>query len=169
MFQRLGLIGALALGMFIIGKTANAVIGVGGDAPMAVVSSDDAEMNAAHSKARSTLPAFWSAFENQSASEKNFALKVRFPVPGKADSGEHVWMLDVKRDGDGRYSGRLDNKPRFLPDYEIGQRLAFNEPMISDWMFTRRGKIVGNESMRPLLARMPKEKADQLRGMLESP
>lgn len=170
MLQRLGFVGALALAIFVVGKTANAVMGVGPrDAPMAIVGSDDSQMNAAHAKARSTLPAFWSALAAQNLGEKNFSLKVRFPIPGKANSGEHVWMLDVQRDGAGRYSGRLDNKPRFLPDYQIGQRLAFTDAMISDWMFTRRGKIVGNESMRPLLARMPKQEAAKLRAMLETP
>ncbi|MGQ0457609.1 MAG: YegJ family protein [Hyphomicrobium sp.] len=152
---------------FGFGKTSNAVIGVKGEPPVAMVKSDDAEMNAAHGKARSTIGHFWTALDDQQPGEKNFVLKVRFPVKGHGDSGEHIWVKDVRRSADGTYSARLDNKPKFLPQYQSGDMVTFSVDMISDWMFTRHGKIVGNESMRPLLARMPKEKADQFRAMLE--
>jgi uncharacterized protein YegJ (DUF2314 family) len=36
-------------------------------------------------------------------------------------------------------------------------------------MFMRNGKLVGNETMRPLLKRMPKEQADRYRAMYETP
>ena len=32
----------------------------------------------------------------------------------------------------------------------------FREADISDWMFTRNGKIVGGETIKPLLKAMPK-------------
>ncbi|MFN0219136.1 MAG: YegJ family protein [Hyphomicrobium sp.] len=172
MFSRLGVIGGLALAIFLIGKTANAIMGVDGPdsaPPVMVFKNGDAEMDAAHAKAVATIGDFWSAMERKTPTEDNFSLKVRLPVPGKDDSGEHVWLLDIKRSDGGMYSGRLDNKPRFVTNVRIGDRVTFSDAMISDWMFTRNGKIVGNESMRPMLARMPKEKADLYRTMLENP
>ena len=45
----------------------------------------------------------------------------------------------------------------------------FKEADISDWMFMRNGKIVGGETIRPLLKSLPKANADALREKLETP
>jgi uncharacterized protein YegJ (DUF2314 family) len=45
----------------------------------------------------------------------------------------------------------------------------FKEADISDWMFMRNGKIVGGETIRPLLKSLPKANADALRAKLETP
>jgi uncharacterized protein YegJ (DUF2314 family) len=171
MFSRLAVVFGLSLALFGVGKISNAVFGVRhhGDAPFVKVENDNPELLAAHDKARKTIGEFWEALDRQADGEKHFSLKVRFPIKGYGDSGEHVWLLDIQREKDGTYSGRLDNKPRYLPTMKIGQRLSFTDDMISDWMFTRNGKIVGNASMRPLLARLPKNEADKLRAMLEDP
>lgn len=169
MFGRLAVIGAIAFSIFVVGKAVNFVTGVGGKAPVVTVGSEDAEVNAAHAKAKRTIGEFWAALERKRANEKNFAMKVRFPIKGYKDSAEHMWITDIRREGPGAYSGRLDNEPDYITDFKIGQRVTFTDAMISDWMFTRNGKIVGNESMRPLLAHLPKEKADKLRMMLENP
>jgi uncharacterized protein YegJ (DUF2314 family) len=44
-----------------------------------------------------------------------------------------------------------------------------SEADISDWMFMRNGKIVGGETIKPLLKAMPKADADALRARMESP
>jgi uncharacterized protein YegJ (DUF2314 family) len=50
-----------------------------------------------------------------------------------------------------------------------GQRIEVNERQISDWMYLRAGKIVGNYTMRPLLQRMPPEEVARYRAMLADP
>ncbi len=45
----------------------------------------------------------------------------------------------------------------------------FGDADISDWMFTRNGKIVGGETIKPLLKSLPKADADALRARMESP
>jgi uncharacterized protein YegJ (DUF2314 family) len=170
MLGRFGTIAVMALAVFAVGKISKSVHG--SEAPFVVVANEDAEVNAAHAKARQNIGQFWAALDRHDPGEKNFSLKVRFPVPAsvaKGDNGEHMWVLDVARAGNGSYSGRLDNVPRFLPSMHAGDRVTFSDNMISDWMFTRNGKIVGNESMRPLLARLPDDKAAKLRQMLETP
>jgi uncharacterized protein YegJ (DUF2314 family) len=131
------------------------------------LSSGNAEMNAAIAKGRATLPTFWASYYAPKPSETGHSLKVRFPNP--RNNGEHIWMADVKKTADGRYSGRFANAPRDLPGKKAGEVALFNEVDISDWMFTRNGKIVGGETIKPLLKAMPKADADALRARMETP
>mgnify|MGYP001254161510 CR=1 FL=1 len=66
-------------------------------------------------------------------------------------------------------TGTINNKPALVKSVRTGQTYEFTEDRISDWLFMRKGKMVGNETMRPLLARMPTEEADAYRAMLETP
>ena len=50
-----------------------------------------------------------------------------------------------------------------------GQRIEVADSQISDWMYLRNGKIVGNYTMRPLLKRMPAQDAARYRAMLLDP
>jgi len=92
---------------------------------------------------------------------------VRFPNP--RNNGEHIWIAEVKKTADGRYSGKFANAPRDLPGKKAGDVAEFKEADISDWMFTRNGKIVGGETIKPLLKAMPKADADALRARMETP
>ncbi|WKA32151.1 YegJ family protein [Bradyrhizobium roseum] len=131
------------------------------------VNSGDAEMNAAIAKARRTLPAFWASYDASRPSETGHSLKVRFPKP--TSGGEHIWVADVMKIADGRYSGKFANQPRDLPGKRAGDVAEFKQADISDWMFTRNGKIVGGETIRPMLKLMPKADADALRARMETP
>ena len=135
--------------------------------PIIDVANGDPEMAAAIGKARATLPAFWASYAAPKASEDGFSLKVRFATGGSR--GEHVWMAEVKKLDGGRYSARFANQPRDLPGKRAGDLMQFAEADITDWMFMRNGKIVGGETIRPLLKRMPKADADALRARLETP
>lgn len=136
-------------------------------APIIDLDSGNAEMNAAIARGRATLPAFWASYDAPKPSETGHSLKVRFPKP--RSGGEHIWMADVKKTADGRYSGRFANAPRDLPGKRAGDLVEFREADISDWMFTRNGKIVGGETIRPLLKSLPKADADALRARMETP
>src|SRR5262245_25201019 len=100
--------------------------------PVIDVSSGNPEMNAAIAKARGTLPAFWASYDAPKPSETGHSLKARFPKPGSGH--EHIWMADVKKIGDGRYSGKFANVPRDLPGKKAGDAAEFKEADISDWM-----------------------------------
>jgi uncharacterized protein YegJ (DUF2314 family) len=134
-------------------------------APVINVPNGDAEMSAAIAKARATLPTFWASYE--APSETGHSLKVRFS--NRTNDGEHIWMAEVKKLGDGRYSGRFANDPLYLPGKRAGDVAEFKETDISDWMFMRGGKIVGGETIRVLLKSLPKADADALRARLETP
>jgi len=135
--------------------------------PVIDVRSGDPDMNAAIAQARTTLPKFWASYEAPKPSETDYSLKVRFPYG--SNSGEHIWMAEVKKVADGRYSGRFANAPRHLPGKRAGDLAEFNEADISDWMYLRNGKIVGGETIRPMLKLMTKADADALRARMETP
>ena len=135
--------------------------------PVIDVRTTDPEMNAAIGLARSTLPAFWASYEAPKGSETGHSLKVRFAYG--SNSGEHIWMADVKKIASNRYSGQFANAPVHLRGKRAGDVAEFTQADISDWMFLRNGKIVGGETIRPMLKRMTKADADALRARMESP
>ena len=130
-----------------------------------MVESDDAEMSAAIAKARSTIGEFWRQFEESDAGVSDFALKVRIE---DRNGVEFFWLTDIERD-QGKYSGKIDNDPGIVKNVKFGQRYSFADGDIADWSFMRNGKIVGNETMRPLLKHMSAEEAAGYRDMLETP
>jgi uncharacterized protein YegJ (DUF2314 family) len=129
------------------------------------VESIDPEMNRAIEKARGSLSAFWTHYSNPGPGEKGFALKVRLDEGSKH---EHFWLVALERRGD-QIFGKIDNDPNLIHNYKYGQVIQVELDRISDWMYFRDGKIVGNETLRPLLKRMPKAQADQFRARLETP
>jgi len=130
------------------------------------VADTDAEMNAAIARARATLPVFWASYEAPKRMETEHALKVRFRAVG---NDEHIWMSDVKKLPSGEYAARFADTPRNLPGKRFGDLTEFRDADISDWMFMRNGKIVGGETIKPLLKSMPKSDADALRARMEQP
>jgi uncharacterized protein YegJ (DUF2314 family) len=129
------------------------------------VASDDAEMNAAIMTARNSLGAFWSTFEKPGTGEADFALKVAISDKGQT---EHFWLTNIERK-EGKIAGIISNTPTLVKSVTQGQRYEFSEDQISDWLYKRNGKMVGNETMRPLLKRMPKEQAEAYRSLYETP
>jgi uncharacterized protein YegJ (DUF2314 family) len=134
--------------------------------PVINFSNGDPEMAAAKAKARATLAKFWSAYGNPGPGEERFALKVAVPVGG--DNTEHIWVGDIERKS-GRITGVVANVPRDARNLHAGERIEIAEDRISDWMFMRKGKIVGNETMRPALKRMPPDQAAYFRKMMAEP
>ena len=129
------------------------------------VPNEDAAMNAAIKKARQSLPQFWSKLASPGSDETGFSLKVRID---EGDIGEHFWLIDIERKGDVIF-GTINNTPDEVKSVAMGQRIQIDPAHISDWMYMRNRKIVGNETMRALLPRMPKRQADAFRTMLETP
>jgi len=142
------------------------VAGTGQD-PVVRVETGDNEMEAAIGKARSSLPEFWSKLENPGAGETDFSLKVA--IEGKSSSEvEHFWLTNIER-RDGKITGIINNTPETVKSVHVGQVYEINPEKISDWLYKRKGKMVGNETMRPLLKRLPAEQAASYRQMYEAP
>jgi uncharacterized protein YegJ (DUF2314 family) len=135
------------------------------DPPVIDVRAADAEMKAAIAHARNTLPTFWASYDAPQPTEYGHCLKVRFAGDGYV---EHIWMADVERLPDGRYSGRFGNEPDNVPGNMFDQA-EFEQAAITDWMFMRNEKIVGMETIKPLFKSMPKQDADAMRARMEQP
>ena len=129
------------------------------------VEDDDPEMVAAIAKARATLPQFWQVFEKRERGESMFALKVK--ITDKRGT-EHFWANEIER-RDGRTMGTINNDPNIVASVKLGDRIEIPEVDISDWLYLRNEKMVGNETLIPLLKKMPAAEAEKLKKMMANP
>ncbi len=127
------------------------------------VPSDDPVMNAAIGRARARLGIFWEHLKSPGPGESHFSLKV---MVRDGDKTEHFWVVDIERGGNAIF-GRIDNDPDTVTTVKIGQRIPINEADISDWLFVRNGKMVGNETLRVLFKYMSAEEVARFRAMME--
>jgi uncharacterized protein YegJ (DUF2314 family) len=141
-------------------------VAVAQDSSYIKVPNEDQEMNEAKDRARASLDHFWQKLANPGPDETGFAIKVALPYDG--NNTEHIWTKDIERK-DGKISAVINNVPRDVKTVRLGQRIEVADAQISDWMYMRAGKIVGNYTMRPLLKRMPPQDAARYRAMLADP
>ena len=161
------LVSSLGLGLLVLILSPASLPAFAQSGGIVGVPSADAAVKFAQEKARASLPDFWKALEKPSAGEEKFSLKVGVSTGG--NDSEHIWVNEIVRLSDGRFAGRLNNDPRDIEGKKSGDRIEFDEAQIFDWMFMRNGKIVGNETMRPLLNHMPEDVAARYRALLEKP
>jgi len=129
------------------------------------VASDDPEMTAAIAKARETLPQFWEVFDKRERGESEFALKVR--ITDKRGT-EHFWATGIER-RDGKTMGTINNDPNTVAGVRIGDRIEIPETDITDWLYMRDGKMVGNYTLKPLFRKMPPGEVERLKRMMADP
>jgi uncharacterized protein YegJ (DUF2314 family) len=129
------------------------------------VSGEDAEMNAAIAKGRETLPEFWKVFKDKPHGESDFALKVKI---SDSHGVEYFWVVDIERSG-GKIRGTINNDPETVKSVKLGDKMEVPEADISDWIYMRDGKMVGNYTVRPLLKRMAPEEAAAIKKTLAEP
>jgi len=125
-------------------------------ATIARVDGFDDELARIAENARATLDVFFRHLNMPAAGEGNFFVKYAFRVEGEADGvvAEHVWIGGIVF-RNGRYYGVVSSAPVYLTRIRRGSRVNFHAGAITDWMFTRDGKIVGGHSIRRLLERIP--------------
>ncbi len=129
------------------------------------VQDNDPEMVAAIAKARDTLPQFWQVFEKPERGESGFSLKVK--ITDKKGT-EHFWATGIER-RDGKIRGTINNDPNIVASVKLGDRIEIPEADISDWLYVRGGKMVGNRTLVPLLKTMPEKEAAGYRKMMAEP
>lgn len=129
------------------------------------VKDDDPEMNAAIAKARETLPHFWQVFGKPERGESDFALKVRIT---DKNGTEHFWATDIEKQ-DGKILGTINNDANIVASVKLGDRVEIPEADISDWLYMRHDKMVGNQTVKPLFREMPADEVKQLKSMMEDP
>jgi uncharacterized protein YegJ (DUF2314 family) len=118
--------------------------------------------------ARNTLPIFFRRLQSPLRGDGNFRIKYAFKTgEGSAFSREQVWLSDI-RYKDRSYSGVLVSAPYYISGLARGDRVDFNIEEVTDWMFTREGKITGGLSIKYLLEQIPEyERDEEQRRILE--
>lgn len=129
------------------------------------VSRENAAVNAAIAKAKSTLPVFFERNANPQPGDSGFAVKIRYDK-GKGDgSGEHIWAGDVVRNGD-TVTATIANEPREIPNLAKGQRVTVPVSRLTDWMYIRDGKYHGAYTVRALVPFMKPDQAEAMKQRL---
>jgi uncharacterized protein YegJ (DUF2314 family) len=123
----------------------------------------DAEMNAAIAAARKTLPVFWKHLEAHPEMAEDHSLKVAMPVDG--GGREHIWVGHIQAQG-GKITGQLANAPDSLPGLKLGSPVSFTQDQISDWSYTKGGKLYGHYTTRIVIKHIDPAEAAQVRAML---
>jgi uncharacterized protein YegJ (DUF2314 family) len=120
------------------------------------VESDDAAMNAAIEKAKSTVNDFVQAFHAQKPGTKDFFVKKPYKTP--AGQMEHMW-IEVEKEQGGVLKGHIANEAEETQEVKIGQAVSLKTSEISDWKFQDGKKLVGGFTIRYFVERMsPKER-----------
>ena len=123
---------------------------------ISTVDQNDQEILRIAQEARAGLPIFFRHLTRPETGESHFSVK--YPFTAVSDCGvntEQIWLMDI-RFRNGRYYGMPANTPvhAFINKSEAVHFLADE---ITDWMFIRDGKIIGGQSIKYLLERIPEE------------
>jgi len=121
-----------------------------GEPNVSVVVNDDAEMNAAMRRGRSTLDEFEARLADPPSTQEYIAIKGRFE---EGDAVEHIWLGDVAVLPEG-YRGKIGNTPVYLTKLVPGQEVTLSRADVSDWMAVDDGKLVGGYTIRVLRDRL---------------
>jgi len=116
-------------------------------------------------KARETLPTFWQVFQRRERGESHFALKVKVT---DTEGTEYFWVTDIAR-LDGKIMGTINNEANIVASVKFGDRIEIYDADISDWLYMRNGKMVGNHTVRPLFKKMPASEVERTKQMLADP
>lgn len=126
------------------------------------VPSGDTQMNAAIEKARSGLDGFWNKFANPAANEETFTIKLKL---SDGEHDEHFWCDQIQGTKDSATCA-IANDPEFVKTVHYGQRIEVDAKLITDWFYVKNGKIMGGQTIRVLLPRLPADQAADLRARL---
>ena len=129
------------------------------------VAKDDAEMTAAIARARAELPQFWQVFERRERGESDFALKVGIT---DGNGTEHFWANEIARTN-GQTMGTINNDANIVKKVKLGDRIVIPEADISDWTYTRDGKMAGNYTLRVLFKKMSADEVERYKKMMADP
>ena len=122
------------------------------------VAKDDPVMLEAMRKARSTLSQFLALAKTPPPKTKVFSVKVAVHDGGRV---EYFWITPFESK-DGKFSGKLDNRPETVSNVTIGQIITFAETEIVDWMYMEDGKMRGGYTTCAILKKAPQAEAQEL-------
>lgn len=131
------------------------------DGEVTVVESGAAALEAATAEARATLPIFWKVFDDDAAD--SYQLKVGLATPNGAT--EHIWIYPGGW-RDEKVFGILANQPADLVDVAAGDEILVDPARISDWGYSKGGRLYGAFTQRATLDRLSRGTRRQVEAAL---
>ena len=135
------------------------------DDPIVSVDGDDKEMLAAFREAKNSQDYFLHHLKNPGEGEDSFAIKYKVVDNGEV---EYFWLIDLKVKR-GIIIGTLNNVPNTVKNVKMGQKIAIDLNLIADWLYFRDGRMFGNFTLKPLMKKLPKDKAQQMKNIMADP
>ncbi|MDR1058843.1 MAG: DUF2314 domain-containing protein [Treponema sp.] len=133
----------------------------------------DEALERAAGEARKSLPCFLRHLQHPLRGEEGFSVKYPFAAdPGSGFLREYLWLGDIVF-REGVYYGKILNRPYHIREIEAGMEVPFSFDDIADWMFLRKGKIIGGLSIRRLIEDIPpldrEEELNRILDLFETP
>jgi uncharacterized protein YegJ (DUF2314 family) len=110
-----------------------------GAGPVTFVGEEDAEMEAAKTKARNSLDGFLA--ELRTPKKTSFYL-VKAPFKTDGGSTEYIW-LDNLEFSDGKFSGVITDEPLDIKAIHKGDRVTVSRDDVIDWLVSENGQMRG--------------------------
>lgn len=125
------------------------------------MSSEEPAMRRAFERAKATLDEFLRVAANPPAGTSSFALKVAI---SDGRNTEYFWVNKFASRGNG-FVGTLNNEPRLVMKYKLGQRINFKREQIVDWIYLdeSKGRMHGNFTACALLSKESPADAEEFK------
>jgi len=122
-----------------------------------VMGDEEPAMRKAFQRAAATLPDFLALAARPREGISDFSLKVAI---SDGRNTEYFWVGDFAPQGEA-FTGTLDNEPRLVRKYKMGERITFQRAQVVDWAYTERrnGRMMGNFTACALLSKEPPAEA----------
>ena len=114
--------------------------------PVLNIDDDDPRILSAVEEARCRWPEFVAAFAAQRPGDEQFAVKAGLKQNGHT---EYMWIT-VRKVTDDCVTGLLGNDPVNLPSLKIGDSVNVAIDEITDWLYIRRGEMMGGFSIKAI-------------------
>lgn len=130
------------------------------ESPVVWVGDDDAAMDQAMTRARSTFKYLWREltweYRRIVPALELSAVKAAFRDPGD-ESGqvEHMWLSEIRFNGEVIVANLL-NSPNWLRSVEEGDEITLRQGQIEDWMYVLQGRVYGGFTIQCMRATMSK-------------
>lgn len=123
------------------------------------VRADDPGMLEAIATARRTAPQFLAWMDAHPGDE---SVAIKAALPAIDGSVEHVWLVDIRREGPAALSGTIENLTTTLSGRGTGDRVTVKLDEISDWKYVENGLMQGGHTIRFFLAGMPRRQRERM-------
>jgi len=126
--------------------------------PEIEVDQSDKEIEKIAENARRALPTFFRNLTRPEAGADNFFVK--YPLSADDGGTEQVWLGNIHFK-EGIYYGRLANMPKLQSGRKKNNLITFDPDKITDWMYIQNGKIIGGQSIKYLLEKIPENQRSE--------